>query len=49
MDKIDVDKDGYVTERELEDWVRHVANRYVLIKAVLFYALSCVCVCLEGT
>ena len=29
MDKIDVDKDGYVTEKELEDWVRHVANRWV--------------------
>lgn len=27
VDKIDVDKDGYVTEKELEDWVRHVANR----------------------
>ena len=27
VDKIDRDRDGYVTEKELEDWVRHVANR----------------------
>lgn len=29
VDKIDKDKDGLVTEQELEDWVRHVAHRYV--------------------
>ena len=27
VDKIDKDKDGSVTERELVDWVRHVARR----------------------
>lgn len=30
VDKIDRDRDGYVTEKELEDWVRHVANRYIM-------------------
>jgi Ca2+-binding EF-hand superfamily protein len=30
VDKIDVNKDGYVTEKELEEWVRHVANRYIM-------------------
>ena len=28
VDKIDANRDGSVTERELEEWVRHVANRY---------------------
>jgi Ca2+-binding EF-hand superfamily protein len=30
VDKIDASRDGYVTEKELEDWVRHVANRYIM-------------------
>lgn len=30
VDKIDTDKDGFVTEAELEEWVRHVANRYIM-------------------
>jgi hypothetical protein len=30
VDKIDANKDGYVTEKELEEWVRHVANRYIM-------------------
>ena len=29
MDKIDTNKDGQVTEAELEEWVRHVGRRYV--------------------
>lgn len=29
-EKIDVNADGYVTEKELEDWVRHVSNRYIM-------------------
>ena len=28
VDRIDVDKDGYVTEKELQDWVGHVGKRY---------------------
>ena len=27
VDKIDKDEDGFVSEQELEDWVRHVARR----------------------
>lgn len=30
VDRIDVDRDGYVTEKELEEWVRHVGNRYIM-------------------
>lgn len=29
VDKIDKDHDGQVSQEELEDWVRHVARRYV--------------------
>lgn len=29
VDKIDKDSDGLVSQEELEDWVRHVARRYV--------------------
>ena len=29
VDKIDKDRDGQVSQEELEDWVRHVARRYV--------------------
>ena len=43
VDKIDVNKDGYVTEKELEEWVRHVANRYVQsTECMQMAALSCV-------
>ena len=28
-DKIDKDKDGFVTEDELRDWIKHVQNKYV--------------------
>ena len=28
MDKIDTDKDGFVTDKELEAWVGHVGKRY---------------------
>ena len=27
VDRIDKDKDGFVTKEELEDWVRHIAHR----------------------
>lgn len=27
VDRIDTDKDGFVTEKELQDWVGHVAKR----------------------
>ena len=27
--KIDVDSDGKVTEKELEDWVREIQNRFI--------------------
>ena len=30
VDKIDTDGDGQVTEKELVEWVRHVARRYML-------------------
>ena len=29
VDKIDTDKDGFVTEKELEAWVAHVGKRCV--------------------
>ena len=29
VDRIDMDKDGFVTEKELEAWVGHVAKRYI--------------------
>ena len=32
VDKIDVDEDGSVTEKELMEWVRHVAKRYTCNK-----------------
>ena len=34
MDRIDVDRDGYVTEKELEEWVRHVGNRWAGLVAM---------------
>lgn len=27
VDKIDKNRDGFVSEKELEEWVRHVASR----------------------
>ena len=30
-DKIDKDGDGFVTEEELQKWVMHVQNRYIMI------------------
>lgn len=29
-DKIDKDSDGFVTEEELENWVKHVQSRYII-------------------
>ncbi|VDL60351.1 unnamed protein product [Hymenolepis diminuta] len=29
VDKMDLDKDGYITEEELRKWLKHVASRYV--------------------
>ncbi len=29
-DKIDKDGDGFVTEEELQKWVTHVQNRYIM-------------------
>ncbi|NP_001086959.1 reticulocalbin 3 L homeolog precursor [Xenopus laevis] len=29
VDKIDRDKDGFVTEVELKDWIKHTQNRYI--------------------
>ena len=30
MDKVDKNKDGFVTDDELKDWIKHVADRYVV-------------------
>ena len=27
VDKVDKDKDGFVTEEELKDWIRHVSQQ----------------------
>lgn len=29
MDKIDVDKDGNVSNKELQDWIRYTQQKYV--------------------
>ncbi|XP_064599975.1 calumenin-like isoform X2 [Liolophura sinensis] len=30
VDKIDKDRDGYVTEKELQDWIHYVQRRYIV-------------------
>ncbi|KAM4651301.1 reticulocalbin-3 isoform 1-T1 [Discoglossus pictus] len=38
VDKIDKDKDGFITEVELKDWIKHSQNRYIYENVNKHYA-----------
>lgn len=40
MDRIDKDKDGFVTKEELEDWVRHVSHRCGLSLFITLFSIE---------
>ena len=41
MDKVDKDKDGFVTVEELKDWIRRVAQRCVGRQPLSIVPLAC--------
>lgn len=40
VDRIDKDKDGFVTKEELEDWVRHVSHRCGLSLFIAIFSIE---------
>ena len=40
VDRIDTDKDGFVTEQELQAWVGHVGKRYAVTRLLNTISVS---------